>query len=266
MVVLPAAAYLDQYWKVMSTKSLGNFNLGTSGLLIVCNLLRIAYWVPKQFSTVLLTQSWLMLATQLMLLEGAVRIRNWQQKHDAAAAAAANPMSPGAVIAKPIRSPRVYFANFWNWPTFGHYLFFIFILVGLPLLLIPICFDVEPWFYEPLGALALGIEATVPMPQAYSNWRNKSVQGISAVVILSWFGGDLFKIFYYIANDAPAAFLACGIVQFTVDLVICGQIVTYTKYQRVAGKDSATVAPTAVAAPASPKSPELVPLANMASL
>ena len=49
-----------------------------------------------------------------------------------------------------------------------------------------------------IGFLSLTIEATLGMPQLLSNYRTKSVAGLSFVMIFSWFVGDFFKTLYFI--------------------------------------------------------------------
>ncbi|CAH1762619.1 11259_t:CDS:2 [Entrophospora sp. SA101] len=82
-------------------------------------------------------------------------------------------------------------------------------------------------FIEILGYLSLGIESTVPMPQALVNFKYKSVSGFSRWILVTWFIGDSFKTFYYIFTTAPIQFIICGIIQLSVDGVIVLQFVIY---------------------------------------
>jgi hypothetical protein len=37
----------------------------------------------------------------------------------------------------------------------------------------------------------------------FKNFSSKSAEGISYALILSWFGGDMFKTFYFLHTEAP---------------------------------------------------------------
>ncbi|RIA87279.1 hypothetical protein C1645_684407, partial [Glomus cerebriforme] len=69
----------------------------------------------------------------------------------------------------------------------------------------------------------LGIESTVPMPQALQNFK------INPPMILfkTWFFGDAFKTFYYTYTEASLQFILCGIVQLLVDSIIMVQFVYF---------------------------------------
>ncbi|CAI2172237.1 14776_t:CDS:2 [Funneliformis geosporum] len=104
-------------------------------------------------------------------------------------------------------------------------------IVGM-LGILQLIFYEQEWFTETLGYLSLGIESTVPMPQAYQNFKRHSVSGFSKWIILTWVGGDSFKTFYYIYTNAPLQFILCGIVQLSVDFVVVFQTVIYGRKMR----------------------------------
>jgi len=54
------------------------------------------------------------------------------------------------------------------------------------------------FFGQLIGILSLGTEATLGVPQLFSNWRNKSVEGASITMIVMWFLGDFAKTLYFI--------------------------------------------------------------------
>ncbi|CAG8468313.1 8398_t:CDS:2, partial [Diversispora eburnea] len=85
----------------------------------------------------------------------------------------------------------------------------------------------QQWLVETLGILALGTEATLPIPQAWQNFQFKSVSGFSPLILITWFGGDSFKTFYYISTGSPLQFIICGIIQLTVDSIIVLQFIIY---------------------------------------
>ncbi|CAI2172461.1 18729_t:CDS:2 [Funneliformis geosporum] len=206
MVIGPVLGYFDQIKKFRETKSSSGYSLDTTGILLVSSIIRVYFWIGKKFDTVLLYQSLLMISVQLVLLYECLRFRY--------------PIIP--------TSNRRWF---WNWYTYKSYLIFLIVLVGM-LGILQLIFYEQEWFTETLGYLSLGIESTVPMPQAYQNFKRHSVSGFSKWIILTWVGGDSFKTFYYIYTNAPLQFILCGIVQLSVDFVVVFQTVIYGRKMR----------------------------------
>jgi len=77
--------------------------------------------------------------------------------------------------------------------------------------------------------VALGIEATLPIPQFLSHLRHKSVAGFRPSVLIAWLLGDLFKCSYFFFGDANVTwqFKACAIVQICFDIGIGVQFLIY---------------------------------------
>ena len=75
-----------------------------------------------------------------------------------------------------------------------------------------------------LGYFALGLESTLPIPQAISNQRRQSLSGFRWTVLLGWLGGDLFKTVYFLLQGSPLQFTICAIFQLSVDCVIAAQM------------------------------------------
>ncbi|KAG0276725.1 hypothetical protein BGZ95_007140 [Linnemannia exigua] len=132
-------------------------------------------------------------------------------------------------------------AHFWNWPTIGPYFLFLAVftlVIGLSLLII----GNTPFYVALLGLAALGIEATVPLPQAIQNYRSKSTAGFSPAILLMWVIGDSFKTYYYISTHAKYQFVGCGIIQLCIDCIIIIQTVIYSKYWKDAQRKGGVLA------------------------
>jgi len=71
-----------------------------------------------------------------------------------------------------------------------------------------------------LGFLALGLESTLPIPQFYSNFKQRSLYGFRASILIGWVAGDLFKTGYFILQKSPIQFIVCAIFQVSVDFAI----------------------------------------------
>lgn len=71
-------------------------------------------------------------------------------------------------------------SDFWNWDDFASYLQAEAALVGV-LLLLSLAFMRYEWFVDMLGTIALGVEATLGVPQIYRNFVKQSTAGLRYV-------------------------------------------------------------------------------------
>ena len=69
LIVMPVAGYIPQYLSMRKTRSVEGFSPLVSFILLIANMLRIFFWIDKQFDSVLLYQSFVMIAAQIILLE-----------------------------------------------------------------------------------------------------------------------------------------------------------------------------------------------------
>lgn len=53
-------------------------------------------------------------------------------------------------------------------------------------------------------------------PQFLRNFKGKSTQGMSIMMVALWTVGDIFKTCYYKLRDAPTQFWACGLLQVSM--------------------------------------------------
>lgn len=117
-------------------------------------------------------------------------------------------------------------SSFWNWPSFSTYLQFLGLLCAVLSALTFLLVD-QPLFVQFVGTVALGIEATLALPQAYSNYRRRSAEGLNLILIASWFAGDALKTFVFVTERAPMQFIACGMFQLFVDCIVLAQLAFY---------------------------------------
>ena len=103
---------------------------------------------------------------------------------------------------------------------------FIGALVVL-LTLTTVLLNSQHWYVELIGTVALSIEATLALPQAYSNWKNHSAEGLNVVLIITWVVGDAFKTLIFVLEQAPMQFILCGAFQLLIDFVVLFQIIIY---------------------------------------
>ncbi|BGP62250.1 hypothetical protein NBRC10512v2_003579 [Rhodotorula toruloides] len=200
MAVGPPLAYGDQYWSINKKHDSRGFSIDVCAILIIANLTRLVYWLGDHYQTYLLVQSILMVVAQFGLLYVCLkyRPRDWDET-------------------RPYR-----IANFWQWPNFGAYLEFSAILVVAHSVLFLLLHRFD-FYVQLLGLIALGLEATLPIPQVLANYHAKSTAGFRPSVLAGWCGGDAFKLVYFFVTPNPWQFRACAAFQFGVDIVLCVQ-------------------------------------------
>lgn len=208
MATSPVFPYVAQYVEMQKAKSSEGFSTYVCLILLVANVLRILFWVGKRFDLVLLAQSVLLIVCQFVLLELCVRLR------------------PKAYETRSLLD-GFDAKSVWAWDDFASYVVFIaggtFVVGLLTLLLLE-----WPLYVELLGVLALSIEATLGLPQVLRNHKKKSVAGVSNMLIVSWFLGDIWKTYYFVSIGAPTQFVLCGIAQIAVDSVFAWQVYAYS--------------------------------------
>ncbi|POY71765.1 hypothetical protein BMF94_5126 [Rhodotorula taiwanensis] len=207
MAVGPPLAYADQYVSICKKHDSRGFSIDVTGILIIANITRLFYWLGEHFQTYLLVQSVLMIVTQYGLLYVCVLYRpsDWRDHV---------PPRPG---------------NFWQWTKFTTFLEATAILIVGHAMLLLVLHRVD-LYIQILGFVALGLEATLPIPQVVANYRAKSTAGFRHSVLASWAVGDACKtVYFYVTPDNPLQFKLCGLFQLSVDLLLCVQTYLYRK-------------------------------------
>lgn len=51
----------------------------------------------------------------------------------------------------------------------------------------------------------------------------------SVKMVLLWTAGDIFKTSYFVMNQSPSQFCACGSVQILIDVAILLQVLFYSQ-------------------------------------
>ena len=182
--------------------------------MLVASILRCFYWVETHYEVSLLFQSLITILVQVVLLKVALDHRPPLNTHPAAPISYAPP-------------PRLRPYHFWQWRPQKPYWNFLGLFTFLTLLC-QLLFGQSTTYNALLGFLALGIEATLPIPQVLQNWRNKSCNGFRLSVLVSWVLGDVMKqVYFFSAEHVNMQFKLCALVQMTMDLVLAWQFWTY---------------------------------------
>jgi len=115
----------------------------------------------------------------------------------------------------------------WIYKSFTLYLVLI-IFISVILSILGFFFNDSYNYLEIIGFIGVSIEAAVPIPQAYRNYKNKSVKGFSKMVLIVWFTGDICKVCYHGFMHTPHQFFLCGLFQLFMDIVITSQWLYYS--------------------------------------
>ncbi|MCO5565830.1 hypothetical protein L7F22_019505 [Adiantum nelumboides] len=116
--------------------------------------------------------------------------------------------------------------GFWTWPDLSSYLLFLAALIIFLAVLQVILGSLSSYIWV-LGMFALGLEATLPVPQAMTNYSRKSLGGFRLSVLLGWAFGDAFKTVYFLMQSSPIQFVISALFALSVDIVICAQLYLY---------------------------------------
>jgi uncharacterized protein with PQ loop repeat len=213
--VLP---YIPQYQSIKRTKKSDAFSSYVSLILIISNTLRVFFWLGKDFPIVLLLQSLVMIALQLLMVQVCVDTLDAPKK-------------------KELDAPRgCDWGHFWEWDAFSMYgktssvqflSYFVIVVFFLTF-----CFEGQSLYFEILGYLSLGVESALGIPQFYKNLKRQSTDGLSLSMVVGWTVGDSLKTVYFVLRHVPSQFVLCGSLQICVDIVILGQFATYSSKTR----------------------------------
>ncbi|CAM4581034.1 unnamed protein product [Leuciscus chuanchicus] len=210
-----AVPYVPQYQEIQRTNNAEGFSTRVCLVLLVANILRIFFWIGKQFELPLLLQSVVMILTMLAMLHLCCSIQ-----------------SSNRVSTKQHHITDLDLRYFWSWSSFEDYLVFCFAFMCLCAFITFLFLD---WvlFVETLGSLAVMFEAMLGLPQLLQNYNNRSTRGMSIKMVLLWTAGDIFKTTYFVINESPTQFLVCGAVQILIDIAILLQVGFYGQDTRI---------------------------------
>ncbi|KAJ4414845.1 hypothetical protein N0V82_007693 [Gnomoniopsis sp. IMI 355080] len=226
LILSPILSYSDQALSMYRNKSSVGFSLDIPLIMLVASFFRIFYYPGARFDSALLIQSFLMVIMQVLLLKIALDHRP-------------GPASKGGDAALPFAGaakeglwerPRPY--SFWQWRSpkpYWQFLLYLFItLTALELILAPFT-GLYAMYSVLLGYIGLSVEATLPLPQIFSNMRSRSCKGFRVSVLASWLAGDTMKMFWFFTSTTqiPWAFKLCGIFQACCDAFLGIQYLMY---------------------------------------
>uniref|UniRef100_A0A3Q3KMP8 Uncharacterized protein n=1 Tax=Monopterus albus TaxID=43700 RepID=A0A3Q3KMP8_MONAL len=168
MVFGGALPYLPQYQEIHRSSNAEGFSTKVCLVLLIANILRIFFWLGKQFELTLLLQSVVMILTMFAMLHLCCTVKN------------TNRMST-----KQQRLSDLDFRYFWKWNAFEDYLLFCFGFTVLCAVVTLVLLD-SAMFVEMLGYLAVMFEAMLGLPQLLQNFHNRSTKGMRSPKLIQF--------------------------------------------------------------------------------
>lgn len=242
MIFGPCIGFLIQANKFKTVHSSKGFSLYVCLIILISNILRIYFWIGKRFTSILLAQSFVVIASQLYLIHVALdnsesimtvtskpeqKVSNDKEKSDT---------NRNIFVFLINNSRNVYqmlfsIESFWKWESFGLYLIMTTMLtIASGMIFFIFGFNNMP-FIELVGSISTGIEVILAIPQIVCNYNNKSTETLSFTMVLLWFFGDLFKITYYLVTKLPIQFIVCSLIQIVFDVILLSQIVYFSYWK-----------------------------------
>uniref|UniRef100_A0A672ZG77 Solute carrier family 66 member 2 n=1 Tax=Sphaeramia orbicularis TaxID=375764 RepID=A0A672ZG77_9TELE len=232
MVFGGSLPYVPQYQEIVKSSNTEGFSTRVCLVLLVANILRIFFWIGKQFELTLLIQSVVMIFTMFAMLHLCCSVQNTNRvstkQHRLSGAQSCY---YGLCFCFP-SAADLDFRYFWKWSMFEDYLLFCFGFTVLCAVVTLLLLD-SAVFVEALGSLAVMFEAMLGLPQLLQNFNNRSTKGMSVKMVLLWMAGDVFKTTYFLINESPAQFWVCGSLQILIDVAILLQVLVYSQDTRV---------------------------------
>ena len=207
-VFLPSVGYIHQYMKINNLQKREGFSKLVSFILIMSYIFRIFFWIGKHFEISILFNAIFGIFIQLLLLRICIKFDTTLQKSDSL--------------------KRLFnIKEFWNWPYFVDYLFFVFFISTLiSIVSLIVGYNNEIYVFI-LGVITSIIESFCDVPQIYELYKSKNPYTVSYLMIFFWLSGDIFKVTYFLYRDTPIQLIACAIFQLTTDIILTSQIVYY---------------------------------------
>ncbi|XP_050929501.1 solute carrier family 66 member 2 isoform X3 [Lates calcarifer] len=163
MVFGGALPYVPQYQEIQKSNNSEGFSTRVCLVLLIANILRIFFWIGKQFELTLLLQSVVMILTMFAMLHLCCTVQNTNR-----------------VSTKRHRLSDLDLNYFWKWSAFEDYLLFCFGFTVLCAVVTLLLLD-SVVFVEMLGSLAVMFEAMLGLPQLLQNFHNRSTKGMSCL-------------------------------------------------------------------------------------
>ena len=220
MIFVPSIGYFFQASKFKQTKSSKGFSKTLCLLLLLANILRIYFWIGKNFSKTLLYQSIVVIISQIYLIHYYLKYQENYKKEKIPEKSIISHMKNWKDILNPYK--------IWDWDHEIDYYKFILAIFFILLIICNIIVGTKyTKFYDVIGLVSVSIETFIEIPQIKENCKTKNTKNLSGAMVIMWLLGDLFKTIYNIIYKSPKQMILGGIIQNCEDLILSTQIIIY---------------------------------------
>ena len=217
IIFIPSIGYFFQAMKFKQTKSTKGFAKFLCFLLLLANILRVFFWFGKRFSSALLYQAIVVIISQIYL------IHIYFEYQDELPAKTEKTIKEYLTNWKETLNPM----KLWDWnDEIEYYKFIIFLCFIFSIA----CFFAgikNTLFFEILGTLSVSCETFIELPQIKENCVLKDTKNLSAVMVLMWFIGDIYKTAYNFIYKSPIQIIIGGIIMNCKDIILSSQVMIY---------------------------------------
>lgn len=220
IIFIPSIGYFFQAMKFKKTKSTKGFAKFLCFLLLIANILRCIFWLGKRFNLALLYQSIVVIVSQIYLIHV-----YFQYQDELPFKSENKPFCEYLLNWKETLNP----SNIWNWSDEIEYYKFILFFSFISLIICYLIGFENNFFFEVVGAIGVGCETFIELPQIKENCNTKNTENLSGTMVFMWFGGDLFKTWYNIVYKSPMQMIIGGIVMNYEDVILSSQVLIYSK-------------------------------------
>mmetsp|Transcript_12411 Transcript_12411/g.18621 ORF Transcript_12411/g.18621 Transcript_12411/m.18621 type:complete len:240 (-) Transcript_12411:27-746(-) len=201
----PIIPYIPQLLSLKAGKPSDGFSPSVSLIILIANILKVAFWFADRFEVTLLYQSLLLILMQLILLQALV----------------ANKVGFARKSGRQMK--RSIFNDFWGWDSYRLYLLSTSLIVAIVSVFSHFLYEYE-WYVGGLGSLAAFFDSVLGLPQLIHNHLAKNTTGISVLMVIGWVSGDFLKVAYYLAKGVPIVFLYGAALQIAIDMIVAFQL------------------------------------------
>ena len=254
VIFSPLIPYILQIRRFYKTKSSLGFSKFMCLLLFLVNILKIFYWWEVRYKKILLYKSIEIVLIQAILIHLCFLFRQ-KSPNDARNQLSDIKNINESELTIEKRSKINYIKNyisnyciklfkskylkcifdtklfnfklFWNWPEERKYYKFMLVIITMFSALFSV-FKKNSFFWNIIESLFIFFETITCFPQIVSNYRNKITNNISFLMVLCWFTGDVFRLFYNIIYDSSLKIIFGIFIQIILDFILLIQLVRYS--------------------------------------
>ena len=231
MIFSPSLGYLAQGIKFQRTHSSEGFSKYMCLILLFANILRIFFWIGKQFTVVLLYQSCVVILSQFYLIHMSLKYDSNSESNllpiTSIIASEKKKHGSNALLSLFNMKSIVNQKLFWKWESeLEYYKFTLLFVMAFTMLCKVIGFN-NMYFIDSIGAISAFSESIIAIPQIKENYFTKDCRNISFFMVFTWLIGDIFKTGYYIYTLSPKQLVVCGFFQVSLDITLTSQVFYY---------------------------------------